>query len=96
MIIDNKIENIYNNNRITIIDNRITEMKNSLTNIRKRKDLIKLVENEGYYYDHTTGSHDIYKGNNKPPLSIPKGKDVSRGTLRNVIKLIEGDNYYQK
>ena len=68
--------------------------KNPLTNVRSRKELIKTVESEGYIYDRTKGSHDIYKKYNAPPLSIPKGKEISRGTLRNVVKLIEGDNYY--
>lgn len=62
----------------------------AMDTIKKVKDLRKLVESMGYQFARQTGSHMIYKADNKPSLVIPANKEIPRGTLRNVLKLAYG------
>jgi len=55
----------------------------------KYRDLIKRVEQDGWRYLRTTGSHAQYKHDVKPGLvTIPgkPGKDVPIGTLKSILK----------
>jgi predicted RNA binding protein YcfA (HicA-like mRNA interferase family) len=68
-------------------------MKNKLMDIKKTKDLLKLIESLGYNLTSRSGSHMVYRAENKPTLSIPDEREISRGTLRNIVKLIDEDYY---
>ncbi|RLI81218.1 hypothetical protein DRP07_07790 [Archaeoglobales archaeon] len=51
------------------------------------RKLVKILEKIGYEVDHQTGSHIIlrHKGTHKR-LTVPDHKEISRGTLRAIIK----------
>jgi predicted RNA binding protein YcfA (HicA-like mRNA interferase family) len=52
------------------------------------EELIKKLKKIGYIKDHQTGSHIILR-NEKPPhrrLTIPKHKELAKGTLRSIIR----------
>ena len=69
-------------------------MKN-LSEIKKTSDFLKEIENLGYQEKtRKPGSHRIYTAPNRPTLSIPDSRELSPGVRRNLIKLIEGENYY--
>jgi predicted RNA binding protein YcfA (HicA-like mRNA interferase family) len=55
---------------------------------KKTSDFEKFVKQNGYTLDHISGSHMIYKGNNKPTLSIPNSREIAPGTCRNLLKLV--------
>ena len=51
-------------------------------------ELVKKFKKIGYIKDHQTGSHVILR-NEKPPhrrLTIPKHKELAKGTLRAIIR----------
>lgn len=52
------------------------------------KDLVKFFAKLGYKVDHQTGSHIILRHNDPPHrrLTIPNHKEVSKGTLRAIIR----------
>ncbi|HEY6802868.1 MAG TPA: type II toxin-antitoxin system HicA family toxin [Pyrinomonadaceae bacterium] len=55
----------------------------------KVRDLIKLIENDGWYLVRTKGSHHQYKHPNKQGLvTVPGrgGDDLAVGTLNNILK----------
>jgi predicted RNA binding protein YcfA (HicA-like mRNA interferase family) len=55
----------------------------------KVRDIIKLIEKDGWYWVRTKGSHHQYKHSTKPGLvTIPgnPGDDVASGTLNNILK----------
>lgn len=55
----------------------------------KAKDLIKLIEKDGWYFERQNGSHKIFKHPHKPGiLVIPEhGKeDIKPGTFNSIIK----------
>jgi predicted RNA binding protein YcfA (HicA-like mRNA interferase family) len=55
----------------------------------KVRDLVKLVEKDGWYLVRTRGSHHQYKHPTKPGLvTIPgqPGDDLAPGTLNNILK----------
>jgi predicted RNA binding protein YcfA (HicA-like mRNA interferase family) len=55
----------------------------------KVRDLIKLIENDGWYWVRTQGSHHQYKHPTKPGLvTVPgnSGKELAVGTLNNILK----------
>ena len=50
----------------------------------KRREFIKIVESNGFYYNRGNGSHSIYINNGGRHISIPKNiKDV---IIRRLIK----------
>ena len=51
------------------------------------KEAKKIIAKNGYTYDHTTGSHEIYKKQNST-LSVPKKSEISPGVWRNLLKLM--------
>ncbi len=51
----------------------------------KRKDLIKLLESNGWRFKRNGGGHDIYTdGNNIEP--IPRHKEISEELAKTIIK----------
>ena len=55
----------------------------------KYRDLIKLVEQDGWDWKRTTGSHRIYKHPIKPGIVVVAyhgTKDVPEGTLKSILK----------
>jgi len=55
----------------------------------KVRDLVKLLESDGWYWVRTKGSHHQYKHPTKPGVvTVPgsPGKDMGVGTLNNIFK----------
>ncbi|MFL6373741.1 MAG: type II toxin-antitoxin system HicA family toxin [Pyrinomonadaceae bacterium] len=55
----------------------------------KVRDVVKLIENDGWYLVRTRGSHRQYKHRSKPGLvTIPgtPGKELAIGTLNNILR----------
>ena len=55
----------------------------------KVRDLVKLIESDGWYWVRTKGSHHQYKHPTKPGLvTVPgnQGKEMAVGTLNNILK----------
>jgi len=55
----------------------------------KVRDIVKVIEKDGWYWVRTKGSHHQYKHPTKPGLvTIPgtPGDDVATGTLNNILK----------
>jgi predicted RNA binding protein YcfA (HicA-like mRNA interferase family) len=55
----------------------------------KVRDVIKMLEQDGWYLDRTRGSHRQYKHSTKPGLVTLPGKpgdDLAAGTLNSVLK----------
>ena len=55
----------------------------------KVRDLVKLLERDGWYWVRTNGSHHQYKHQTKPGVvTVPgnPGKDLAVGTLNNILK----------
>jgi predicted RNA binding protein YcfA (HicA-like mRNA interferase family) len=58
----------------------------------KVKDVIKLLEGDGWYLVRTKGSHRQFKHPSKPGLVTVSGKlsvDVPPGTLNSILKQAE-------
>jgi predicted RNA binding protein YcfA (HicA-like mRNA interferase family) len=56
---------------------------------RKVRELIKLIENDGWFLDRTRGSHRQFKHPKKPGVVTVAGKpgdDVARGTENSILK----------
>ena len=55
----------------------------------KVREIAKLIEQDGWYWVRTKGSHHQYKHPTKPGLvTVPgrPGDDVATGTLNNILK----------
>jgi predicted RNA binding protein YcfA (HicA-like mRNA interferase family) len=55
----------------------------------KVRDIIKLIENDGWYLDRTRGSHRQYKHSTKGGLVTVPGKpsdDLAPGTQNSIFK----------
>ena len=55
----------------------------------KYRDLIKSVEQDGWYWKRTKGSHKTYKHPIKPgsvTIAGQPGKDVPEGTRKSILK----------
>ncbi|HEX8128236.1 MAG TPA: type II toxin-antitoxin system HicA family toxin [Pyrinomonadaceae bacterium] len=55
----------------------------------KVRDIIRLIEKDGWYWVRTKGSHHQYKHPTKPGLvTVPgnPGDDMATGTLNNILK----------
>ena len=51
----------------------------------KRRDLIKLLEKNGWYYKRDGGNHDIYTdGKNIEPIS--RQREIKENVAQNIIK----------
>lgn len=55
--------------------------------VKPYREVIKVLKNNGWVYDHTTGSHEIYIKNGKMcPIKCTK-KDIPAGTLANIKRI---------
>jgi predicted RNA binding protein YcfA (HicA-like mRNA interferase family) len=55
----------------------------------KVRDVIKLIEQDGWYLARTRGSHRQYRNSSKPGLVTVPGKpgdDLAPGTLDSILK----------
>jgi predicted RNA binding protein YcfA (HicA-like mRNA interferase family) len=55
----------------------------------KVRDIIKLIENDGWYLDRTRGSHRQYRHNDKKGVVTIAGKpsdDLAPGTQNSILK----------
>ena len=55
----------------------------------KVRDVMRLLEQDGWYLDRTRGSHRQYKNSRKPGLVTLPGKpgdELAPGTLNSVLK----------
>lgn len=55
----------------------------------KVKDIIRLIENDGWYLVRTKGSHRQYKHNLRSGLTTVPGKlsdDIAIGTYKSILK----------
>jgi predicted RNA binding protein YcfA (HicA-like mRNA interferase family) len=55
----------------------------------KYRDLVKLIEQDGWYWKRTKGSHRIYKHPTKTGtliLAYHGGKDIPEGTAKKILK----------
>lgn len=61
------------------------------------RDLIKYLKRKGFEHDHTTGSHHVYKSNNRL-VSIPERKEVGKGLLLAILEEagISRDDFIQE
>jgi predicted RNA binding protein YcfA (HicA-like mRNA interferase family) len=50
------------------------------------KELIKVLLDKGYYIRGQEGSHIHLRHPLLPPLTIPNHKEISRGTLRAILR----------
>lgn len=51
----------------------------------KQKDLVKLLENNGWYFVRNGGNHDIYS-NGKEVEPIPRHREVEEKLAKAIIK----------
>lgn len=51
----------------------------------KRRELIKLLEKNGWYIKRNGGNHDLYT-NGKQTESIPRHPDINERLARSIIK----------
>ena len=57
----------------------------------KAKELIKLLHKNGWVIDRIKGSYHIYrKDNNTISLPVHGNKDIKIGTLKSILKEMEG------
>jgi predicted RNA binding protein YcfA (HicA-like mRNA interferase family) len=55
----------------------------------KYREIIKLVERDGWYWKRTSGSHEIYKHPTKLGIVVVAhhgAKDIPEGTVRSILK----------
>jgi predicted RNA binding protein YcfA (HicA-like mRNA interferase family) len=55
----------------------------------KHREIIKLIEADGWYWKRTNGSHQIYKHAIKPGTVVVAyhgPKDIPEGTLKSILK----------
>ena len=55
----------------------------------KYREVIRLIEQEGWMWKRTNGSHRIYKHPEKPGsvvVAYHGGKDIPEGTLKSIMK----------
>jgi len=57
----------------------------------KYRELLRMLRDDGWRHDRTTGSHMMYVHPTKPgPVVVPaggkEGQDVPRGTLNSILK----------
>jgi len=55
----------------------------------KYRQVIKIIQDDGWYLDRTRGSHKQFKHPTKPGVVTVAGKpneDIAKGTLNNILK----------
>lgn len=48
------------------------------------RELIKYLTNKGFVYDHTTGSHHVYKLEDRM-VTIPERKEIGKGLFNDIL-----------
>ena len=54
----------------------------------KKRALLKELKNNGFYFDHHGGDHDIYKNNRGQIVSVPRHNEINERTAQDIIKKI--------
>ncbi len=49
-------------------------------------ELVRALAKLGYYVDRTKGSHMSLRCNGRPPLTVPRHRELDRGTLRGILR----------
>ncbi len=55
----------------------------------KYRDIVKRIEQDGWYWKRTSGSHHIYKHPTKPGnviVAYHGGKDIPEGTVKSILR----------
>ena len=52
----------------------------------KRKDLITILESNGFLEIRDDGDHTIYKAPNKRQVQVPRHREVNENTARKILK----------
>lgn len=53
----------------------------------KSRELIKIIQADGWYLIRVTGSHHHFKHDDKPLVTIPHPKkDLPKGTIKSILK----------
>jgi predicted RNA binding protein YcfA (HicA-like mRNA interferase family) len=55
----------------------------------KVRDVIRMIEDDGWYFERQRGSHRIYRHTEKPgtvTIAGKPGQDMPRGTLGNILR----------
>jgi predicted RNA binding protein YcfA (HicA-like mRNA interferase family) len=55
----------------------------------KFRDLVKMLKDDGWEFDHATASHYTYKHPTKGRLTVPihgTNVEIAPGTLKNILK----------
>jgi predicted RNA binding protein YcfA (HicA-like mRNA interferase family) len=62
----------------------------SKTPVVSAREVMKILEQFGYEFDHQRGSHIVFRQTNKPfrRVTIPNHKEIARGTLREIIRQV--------
>lgn len=52
----------------------------------KRRDLIKILTNNGFQKIRDDGTHTIYKAPDKRSVQVPRHKEVNENTAKQILK----------
>ena len=66
----------------------LSKLKTDKT-VMKFRQIVKIIQENGWYYERTKGSHKQYKHPTKPGVVTIAGKpgeEVPKGTLNNILK----------
>lgn len=54
---------------------------------RTGKQIVRILEHNGFVLDHVTGSHHVFIGTDGRRVTVPvHAKDLPKGTLREILK----------
>jgi mRNA interferase HicA len=51
----------------------------------KRRLIIKALEKAGYTRDRGDGDHDVYEKKGRPPIQVPKHREINNNTARTIL-----------
>lgn len=69
-------------------------MKNQLNGIKTIKDMEEVLKEQGYQFSRQSGSHAVWVKAGQSSAVVPMhGREISRGTARDILKIIFGQNY---
>lgn len=52
----------------------------------KRRDLIKILESNGFKLIRDNGNHSIYKAPNKRIIQVPRRRELNENTVNQILK----------
>lgn len=52
----------------------------------KRRDLVKLLEANGYRLTRDDGDHSIYKTQDKRAVQVPRHREINERTAKQILK----------